>query len=259
MKKIVCVIFASFVAFSVFPAGKGSSETAAFRAPESIPKEMLARIDSNKDAFDADLDAALKADAVGARALLTLVDKRHALNANAVPPDLVALGPGKSYTVSREGLSLRSPAERALDAMARAARADGVTLVVSSTYRSFDYQKKIYERNVREMGELARKPRVCEAGAEPASTRHRSGLRLDHRRLRRDEGGEMAHRARGRVRVVAIVPERPRARDRVSVGMLALSVYRERGRRTHRPVVRRRSAVHDRVRRRVARQRPMTP
>ena len=188
MKKIVCFLFTSFVAFSVFPAGKGSSETAVFRAPESIPKEMLARIDSNKDAFDVDLDAALKADAVGARALLTLVDKRHALNANAVPPDLVALGPGKSYTVSREGLSLRSPAERALDAMARAARADGVTLVASSTYRSFDYQKKIYERNVREMGELA----ASRESAKPGQSQHQLGTAVDFGSITDDFAGTKA-------------------------------------------------------------------
>ncbi|HPS43149.1 MAG TPA: M15 family metallopeptidase [Treponemataceae bacterium] len=188
MKKTVCLVCVSLVAFFAFAAGKGSADAAAFSAPDSIPKEMLARIDSNKAAFDADLDAALKADAAGGNALLTLVDKRHALSANAVPADLVALAQGKSYAVGRGGLSLRSPAERALDAMARAARADGVTLVASSTYRSFEYQKKIYERNVREMGELA----ASRESAKPGQSQHQLGTAVDFGSITDDFAGTKA-------------------------------------------------------------------
>jgi D-alanyl-D-alanine carboxypeptidase len=188
MKKIVCLFCVSLVALSCFPAGKGSSGQASFQAPESIPKEMLAKIETNRAAFDADLDAAIKADAVGGVALLTLVDKRHALAANAVPSDLVALVAGKAYTVGREGLSLRSPAERALDVMARAARADGVTLVASSTYRSFDYQKKIYERNVREMGELA----ASRESAKPGQSQHQLGTAVDFGSITDDFAGTKA-------------------------------------------------------------------
>lgn len=59
--------------------------------------------------------------------------------------------------------------------MAAAARADGVTLVVSSTYRSWDYQKKVYERNVRELGREA----ADRESAMPGASQHQLGTAVD--------------------------------------------------------------------------------
>jgi zinc D-Ala-D-Ala carboxypeptidase len=153
-------------------ASGGSSSSAVFTAPASIPVDIISRINADRPAFLADLDAVLKGDGAG---LLALVDKRHPLAAAFVPGDLVSLAPNRSYAISRDGLKLRGPAEVALDEMARAARKDGVTLVASSAFRDYAYQKKLYERNVREMG----KAKADRESAPPGMSQHQLGTAVD--------------------------------------------------------------------------------
>lgn len=178
MKRLVCVACVSLALCSCFPADKDHSRSGvpqSFAAPSAIPDEIVSRINANWESFSADLAEALKDDDAKGQNLLTLVDKSHALSRDAIPGDLVPLVAGKAYAAGREGLSLRSPAEAALERMARAARADGITLVASSTYRSFDYQKKVYERNVREMGEAA----ASRESAKPGQSQHQLGTACD--------------------------------------------------------------------------------
>ena len=106
--------------------------------------------------------------------LRVLVDKEHALAAEYGPEDLVDLTHG-SYQVSRPGLRLRKAAEMALEEMAAAARADGVILTVSSTYRSYAYQETVYTRNVRELGQET----ADKESARPGHSQHQLGLVVD--------------------------------------------------------------------------------
>jgi D-alanyl-D-alanine carboxypeptidase len=103
-----------------------------------------------------------------------LVDKQHALPEDYEPSDLVTLK-GGSYEVSRENLQLRRAAADSLEEMAAAARADGVTLVVSSGYRSREYQTVVYNRNVQEMGREA----ADRESARPGHSQHQLGLVAD--------------------------------------------------------------------------------
>ncbi|MDR2574934.1 MAG: M15 family metallopeptidase [Treponema sp.] len=138
-----------------------------------LPPALSARIKTTAAAspvFMADLSACLEGD----RYLRALVDKRHSLPAGYAPSDLVTLTEG-SYRVSRGGLTLRRSAAAALDEMAKAARADGVTLVASSTYRSYEYQTQVYNRNVREMGQEA----ADRESAKPGHSQHQTGLVVD--------------------------------------------------------------------------------
>jgi D-alanyl-D-alanine carboxypeptidase len=59
--------------------------------------------------------------------------------------------------------------------MAAAARRDGITLVVSSAYRSYDYQVGVYNRIVREMGQEA----ADRESARPGHSQHQTGLAAD--------------------------------------------------------------------------------
>jgi D-alanyl-D-alanine carboxypeptidase len=70
---------------------------------------------------------------------------------------------------------LRRPAAEALEAMAAAARAGGISLVVSSAYRSYDYQAGVYARNVRELGQAA----ADRESARPGYSQHQLGLAAD--------------------------------------------------------------------------------
>ncbi|MCL2066344.1 MAG: M15 family metallopeptidase [Treponema sp.] len=106
--------------------------------------------------------------------LRLLVDKRHSLPQNYAPGDLVELRDG-SYRISRASLMLRREAAAALDEMAAAARTAGHTLVASSSYRSYNYQSEVYDRNVREMGQQA----ADMESARPGTSQHQLGLALD--------------------------------------------------------------------------------
>lgn len=107
--------------------------------------------------------------------LLTLVDKKHYLAADFVPADIVALKPNDFYLLNRNDLSLRQPVEQALRKMALAAKNEGINLVVSSTYRSYDYQKNLYERNVRQLGKAV----ADRESAPPGASQHQLGVAVD--------------------------------------------------------------------------------
>ncbi|GHV81728.1 hypothetical protein AGMMS49991_02860 [Spirochaetia bacterium] len=110
--------------------------------------------------------------------LYALVDKTHALPEGYTPDDLVQLtgtAGGDSYQISRHGLMLRQDAARALEEMAAAARADGITLIAGSTYRSYDYQVEVYNRNVRESG----RETADRESARPGYSQHQTGLVVD--------------------------------------------------------------------------------
>jgi len=106
--------------------------------------------------------------------LTLLVDKTHPLSADYEPADLVPLT-GPSYTTSRSGFRLRAEAAAALETMAKAANAEGVGLLVSSTYRSYNYQKTVYERIVTELGQEA----ADRESARPGHSQHQLGLAVD--------------------------------------------------------------------------------
>lgn len=107
--------------------------------------------------------------------LLLLVDKSHFLSPDYVPEDIIPLVQNDFYLLNRADLSLRVPVELALRKMSTAARNDGITLLVSSTYRSYDYQTVVYERNVREMGKEA----ADRESAAPGTSQHQLGTVID--------------------------------------------------------------------------------
>lgn len=143
-----------------------------FIAPSSIPRPILDRLNADKDVFVPALEALIEKDTEG---LLTLVDKKHLLASDMVPSDLVKLTKGKSYTLSRDGFSLRSSAEASLERMATDARKEGITILVSSTYRSWEYQKGLYARNVRELGQEV----ADRESAPPGASQHQTGTAVD--------------------------------------------------------------------------------
>jgi D-alanyl-D-alanine carboxypeptidase len=106
--------------------------------------------------------------------LYLLVDKTHPLPPGYEPDDLVPLQNG-AYRIGRNDLSLRREAEASLTEMAEAARAEGVTLLASSSYRSEAYQREVYERNVRQSGQET----ADRESARPGRSQHQTGLVID--------------------------------------------------------------------------------
>ena len=134
-----------------------------------LPKEISAKINENP-AFITDLLYILQTDPY----LWILVDKEHSLPEGYNPDDLVELKNG-SYRIGRSGLLLRSAAAASLEEMAADAGKEGLTLVASSTYRSYDYQVQLYQRYVREMGQRE----ADRVSARPGHSQHQLGLIVD--------------------------------------------------------------------------------
>ena len=131
-----------------------------------------AKIIANKSEFLADLYSVLDQDK---DFLLVLVDKMHYLQPDYVPEDLIPLKKNDLYNISRNDLSLRIPVEKALQIMSQGAKKDGITLLVSSTYRSYDYQKKLFARYVAQDGEALAERYSARAG----TSQHQLGTAID--------------------------------------------------------------------------------
>jgi D-alanyl-D-alanine carboxypeptidase len=124
-----------------------------------------------------------------AAGLLVLVDKKHSLPPGWEPPDLVNL---KDYPlrISRQDFQLRAVVMPALLEMAQAASRDGAPLLLSSTYRSEVYQRTVYSRNVRELGQAA----ADRESARPGHSQHQLGTVIDFGSISDDFAGTKMER-----------------------------------------------------------------
>lgn len=107
--------------------------------------------------------------------LYYLIDKKHTVSSSYVPKDLVPLVKNDLYSINRNDLSLRPDVEIALQVMAKAALNDGIRLLVSSTYRSYSYQEKLFARWVAIDG-LEEAERES---ARPGTSQHQLGSAID--------------------------------------------------------------------------------
>ncbi|MDR2842785.1 MAG: M15 family metallopeptidase [Spirochaetaceae bacterium] len=138
--------------------------------PPSISQKILA---TKENQFMPELLAVLDG---SDKYLRTLIDKQHPFNPlNYVPRDLVELTNEGAFRVSKNGMLLRYPAALALEEMARAGHEEGITLLASSTYRSYDYQVEVYDRNVRQSGQET----ADRESARPGYSQHQLGLVID--------------------------------------------------------------------------------
>lgn len=120
---------------------------------------------------------------------LVLVNTEHTLDASFVPEDLADIT--NTRQDGRETQKLRSCAARALEALFLEMNAAGFTDVsVTSGYRSYEYQKNLFNGYVQE--EMSKNPALSEAEAEnlvasyssrPGTSEHQSGLCVDMHNL----------------------------------------------------------------------------
>ncbi len=133
---------------------------------------------SDKDAFLSDLYNVLaeekkyRGDDLN---LYYLIDKKHSVSSDYVPKDLVPLVKNEFYSINRNDLSLRPDVEKALCEMAKASLQDGIRLLVSSTYRSYEYQKNLFAYWVKVDG-LEEAERES---ARPGTSQHQLGVAID--------------------------------------------------------------------------------
>jgi D-alanyl-D-alanine carboxypeptidase len=137
---------------------------------KTLPPQTAARALAEPARFLSLVAEALEAPA----GVLLLVDKDHGLERSWTPADLVDLPRGR-LTLTRAGLRLRSVALEDLAEMSEAAGVDGVTLPISSTWRSWDTQAALRDRA------LATQPReeVDRELAPPGHSQHQLGTVID--------------------------------------------------------------------------------
>jgi D-alanyl-D-alanine carboxypeptidase len=167
---LLCVSFIPLAAQNVITEKEIQKLKTALAALPEKTRHKIA--DGYVKEFLADLEKVLSSDSDD---LLRLVDKNHALSNDYVPPDIVPLVKNDFYEISRADLSLRKPAEAALKSMGEAALKDGVTLLVSSTYRSYEHQIEVYNRNVL----LSGKETADRESAQPGKSQHQLGTAVD--------------------------------------------------------------------------------
>ena len=104
-----------------------------------------------------------------------LIDKKHTVSIDYVPKNLIPLKKNELFDIDKNNLSLRPEAYEALKKLAEAALKDGVKLTVSSTYRSYEYQKNLFDYwvSVDGLEEAERE------SARPGTSQHQLGLALD--------------------------------------------------------------------------------
>lgn len=173
MKKSAALLLCTLCCVLAWTAdARMETKLTSFRYPASLPLQIRSRINNDVQSFLSDLQQVLAAEKED---LLILVDKRHFLPDGYIPQNLVPLKTNRSYAVNRKDLFLTKTAEHALEKMARAALQDGITLLASSSYRSYTYQKNLFNRYVRESGEKAAERFSARAG----TSQHQLGTVVD--------------------------------------------------------------------------------
>ena len=104
-----------------------------------------------------------------------IVNKQHPLvPVSYRPRDLVV--PAVPLRVpGNESMQIRKATAEALQTMFAAAHNDGVNLMLSSGYRSYDYQMALYNGYVKSQGQVA----ADTQSARPGYSEHQTGLALD--------------------------------------------------------------------------------
>jgi D-alanyl-D-alanine carboxypeptidase len=134
-------------------------------------KEALAAKRTRKPAVQ--VAASLPAPRASCDDLLVLVDKKTPLPKNYVPKDLVPL---RSYGIStlNRDILLRQEAAQHLSRLVAAATVVGEELIVTSAYRSFQYQEVIFDHCAFIYGDD-----VSKMVARPGHSQHQLGTAVD--------------------------------------------------------------------------------
>ena len=150
--------------------GDGSGNQGADKPPEG-QQDNAGRQDQNTDDQN-DREAALK-DAKE-KGLLILVNKEHPVTQDYKPDDLVKI----IYYVpdrSEKTRYMRAEAAEAFHQMVDKAAGDGVVLRMTTAYRSYDFQKLLFDNYAAQEGE----EKANTFSAKPGQSEHQTGLAVD--------------------------------------------------------------------------------
>ncbi|MBN2874102.1 MAG: M15 family metallopeptidase, partial [Spirochaetales bacterium] len=149
------------------------AEAAMATLPADVAGSVSTAINADAERFFTLLEAA-ESESAAAGDLLVLVDKRHPIPAEYEPDDLVLITE-YGLSASRDSLLLRQAIIPALLEMDAAAKSEGIELLFSSAYRSYDYQATLFERYRAQYGEQE----ASRFSARPGTSQHQLGTAMD--------------------------------------------------------------------------------
>lgn len=138
----------------------------------TLTSQIKSDIMASPKVFLADLMSVLADDT---NDLLILADKKHVLPSGYIPSDLVPVEDTGYMKTNRSGHLLRRPVCDGLKIMCEAAKADGYTMLISSTYRSYQYQEGLYNHYLKIYGPEA----TSRFSAKPGTSQHQLGAVID--------------------------------------------------------------------------------
>jgi zinc D-Ala-D-Ala carboxypeptidase len=105
-----------------------------------------------------------------------VVNKKHPLTPiDYVPESLRTPDVPLRLNASDDEMLMQSEAASALETMSAAARKDGAKLMLASAYRSYNFQKNLYNRYVSQQGQTT----ADTQSARPGYSEHQTGLAVD--------------------------------------------------------------------------------
>lgn len=131
--------------------------------PEEFLSDLHKVLDSEKDFSSDDLSP------------FYLIDKTHNVGADYEPKGLIHLEKNGHFAINKNNLSLRPESFEALKILGDAAKKDGVTLTVSSSYRSYEYQENLFNYWVKVDGLEEAERESARAG----TSQHQLGMAID--------------------------------------------------------------------------------
>ena len=178
LKKIFFLFFFFVFIFSIYPNNKISDEDVYKKVytyiSKRFPKDIFNKINNNRNIFFKNLNNVLNNEKEDA---LILVDKLNLLDKNYKTKNIILLYDIKDrkYVLDRTNIYLAKIAERPLQKMAEDAKKNGIEIRVSSGYRSYSYQSKLFSKYVNVHG----KKNTQSFSAHPGASQHQLGTAID--------------------------------------------------------------------------------
>lgn len=182
MKRFIAFLSAAFIVAT--SACASTEESKIDRVLSKMSDRARREISiTDKEKFISDLNKVIaiekkEAEATGELGLLYLIDKTHGkLSADYEPKNLVSVENKKLYKVSKAGMQIRKDVKEKLEEMVHAYDKDtGAALfLVSSAYRSYSYQKWLFQHWVDVDGLEEAERESARAG----TSQHQLGVALD--------------------------------------------------------------------------------
>lgn len=175
MKKFFAVFGLYLAAFAVFAGDLEKADRVYSAMSERFKNEVVI---ADRAEFVSDLLEVLAEEKKfnpNDQSIYFLIDKTHKASKNYEPADLVLLEKNDLFFLNKNGMYIRREAYEALKQMAKAAQNDGITLLVSSVYRSYAYQDNLFNYWVKVDG-LEEAERES---ARPGTSQHQLGTAID--------------------------------------------------------------------------------